>query len=117
MAGLAATRAELVALEFALERDRLLRRLALGAAGILATLFGALGLGAFVIAHFWETGRLAAILVVAAVFLVAGAVLLVLAIRAGHEEAPFAETMAEFRRDAQLVAEVLGQESREDENP
>lgn len=107
-ASLLGTRLELAALELAQERERLLLRLGLLAAGILALLFGLLGIGAFMVVYFWETGRLLAILAVAAAFLVAGVVLLGLAIRAGRRGAgPFEATLAEFHKDFDMLRDAL----------
>ncbi len=111
-AGLLGARFELATLELAQERERLLLRLGLLAGGVLALLLGALGIGAFVVVYFWETGRLAAILAVAATFIVAGAVLLVLAIRPGrHGAGPFEATIAEFHKDVALLREVLDRDT------
>lgn len=107
-AGLLGTRVELVALELAQQRDRLLLRLGLLAAGILALLLGMLGLGALVVVYFWETDRLVAILAVSAAFIVTGAVLLGVTARMGRRgRAPFEATVAEFHKDVALLREVL----------
>jgi uncharacterized membrane protein YqjE len=111
------TRLELATIELAQERERLLLRLALIAGGVLALLFGVLGIGAFVVVYFWEAGRLAAILAVAGAFILIGAALLFVAVRSGRRGAAlFEATIAEFHKDAALLREVLDRDTRE-ENP
>lgn len=109
-AGLLRTRLELATIELAQQRDRLLLRLGLIVGGVLALLFGALGVGAYVVLYFWETDRLIATLAVAAVFIVLGAILLFLAIRLGRDTSPFEATIAEFGKDVELLREVLGRD-------
>lgn len=110
--GLLGARIELAALELAQQRELLLLRIGLLAAGILALLFGVLGLGAFVVVYFWETDRLTAILAVAAAFIVAGAVLVGLAIRLGRRSpGPFEATVSEFHKDAALLRELIDRDA------
>jgi uncharacterized membrane protein YqjE len=117
-AGLVGARLELASIELAQERERLLLRIALLAAGILALLFGLLAIGAFVVLHFWESGRVPAILAVAAAFLVLGVVLVVVVARMGRRGAsPFEATLAEFHKDAALLREILGREERGSDGP
>lgn len=107
-AGLLGTHLELAALELARARERLLLRLALLVGGVLALGTGAFGCAAFVIVLFWESGRLAALLGVAAGFFVLGTILLVLVVRLGRREGHlFEATLAELRKDADLLHEVL----------
>ena len=107
--GLLSTRAELLTLEFAEERDRLARRLGYVAAGGLLLAFAALFAGAFVIALFWETHRMLAIAGVALVHLVAGLVLLAKARGAGASAPPpFAASVDELRKDRELLERALG---------
>ena len=108
-ASLLGTRLELASIELAQERERLLLRIGLVAGGVLALLFGLLGIGAFVVLYFWESGRLEAILAVAAAFIVLGAVLLLAVARMGRSGAgPFEATLAEFRKDSAMLRELAG---------
>lgn len=117
-AGLVDARLQLAAIELAQERERLLLRIGLVAAGVLALLFGLFGVGAFVVLHFWESGRLAALLAVAIAFVVLGGLLLVIVARMGRREAgPFETTLGEFRKDAAMLREVLGRDGRRDDTP
>lgn len=117
-ASLVDARLELAAIELAQERERLLLRIGLLAAGVLALLFGLLGIGAFVVLHFWESGRLSAILAVAIVFVILGAILIAIVARMGRRAAgPFEATLAEFRKDAAMLRDVLGRRERGSDAP
>jgi uncharacterized membrane protein YqjE len=99
------TRLELAGVEFAEERERLQLRLGLLFAGVLLILFGVLGFSAFVVIHFWETNRVAAILGVSAVLIAAGVLLLFRARAIGRQAAtPFAATLAELEKDRTWLA-------------
>lgn len=98
------SRLELAAVELALEREQIQIRLALVFAGILLILFAALGVGTFVVIHFWETSRTAAILGVSALFAGAGAFLLYYAREMGREApTPFAGTLSELEKDRAAI--------------
>ena len=72
MLGLLRTRLELVAVEYTEERDRITRQVALLLVGLACLLF-ALFFGAFaIIAYYWDTYRITAILGVAGVFVAWG---------------------------------------------
>jgi uncharacterized membrane protein YqjE len=96
---LAITRGRLAGLELVEERERLLRRLALVAGGILLLTLAALFGGLLVVAAFWDTHRLAAIIWTGLAFLVAGALLCRYGIASRDGDAPFAATLAEFEKD------------------
>lgn len=111
--GLVATRAELLGVELAEERERLTQRLALAAAGGALCAFAALYAGAFVIVLFWETHRLAAIAAVGVVHAAAGAFLLVRAKNLGAgAPPPFAASLDELRKDRARLERAL--EKREE---
>ena len=117
-ASLVDARLELAAIELAQERERLLLRIGLLAAGVLALLFGLLGICAFVVLHFWESGRLSAILAVAIVFVVLGAILIAIVASMGRRAAgQFEATLAEFRKDAAMLRDVLGRRERGSDAP
>jgi uncharacterized membrane protein YqjE len=108
--GLASTRAELLTVELTEERERLTQRLALVAAGGLMLAFGAMFAGAFVIVMFWDTHRLWAIALVAAAHLGVGAWLLVRARDLGRgAPPPFAASIAELRKDREMIERALGE--------
>jgi len=93
------TRGRLAGLEFVEERERLLRRLALLVGGILLLTLAALFGGLLVVAAFWDTHRLAAIVWTGFAYLVAGAVFYRYGIASRDGDAPFAATLAEFEKD------------------
>lgn len=94
------TRLELASIELAEERERLYVRLGLLFAAVLLMVFGVLGLGILVAVYFWDTQRVAAVLIPTAVCMVAGWLLF-------HKSKtiaqvgglPFAATLAEFDKD------------------
>lgn len=94
------TRLELASIELAEERERLYVRLGLLFAAVLLMVFGVLGLGILIAVYFWETQRVAAVLIPTAVCIVAGGLLF-------HKSKsiaqggglPFAATLAEFDKD------------------
>lgn len=103
--GLARSRLELAATEFAEERDRIQQQLALliAAAGLL--LFALLFAAMWVVVYYWDTARLTAIAIVALVFAAAGLVLLMLRAQAARSSPhPFAATVAEFESDRKAFA-------------
>jgi uncharacterized membrane protein YqjE len=106
--GLLSTRAELLSVELAEERTRVARMIALVAAGGVLLAFAMMFAGAFVIALFWDTYRLAAIAFVAVVHLGVGLVLLSKARSVGSDApAPFASTLDELRKDRELLQRSL----------
>src|SRR4030095_16159788 len=76
MLGLLRTRLELVAVEYTEERDRIARQLMLLLVGLGCLLFALFFASFAIIAYYWDTYRITAILGVAAFFVVIGAGLL-----------------------------------------
>jgi uncharacterized membrane protein YqjE len=106
------TRAELAGVELAIERERLVARLALLVGGVVAIAFAALFAGAFIIVLFWDTHRLPAIAAVALVHAAAGALLIAKARAIGREApAPFAATFAELDKDRGRFARASNDKS------
>lgn len=99
------TRAELASVEFAEERARIGRQLALLIAGLLCLLFAVLFVAVGVIAWYWDTYRMAAIVGVIVVFAGAGAVCLWWrASVARVSPTPFAASIAELEKDRAALA-------------
>lgn len=106
------SRADLAAIEFGEERDRVLRSIVFLLAATLALMFAVLGVAAFVVVYYWDTHRLEAIAGVTVAFALIGAGLL-WRDAAARRAAPtaFAATRAEFERDR----EWLSRSTRRDE--
>jgi uncharacterized membrane protein YqjE len=103
--GLLRTRLELASVELAEERDRIQYQLASLVVAVAMFLFALLFAATWVIVYFWETNRLTAIGIVAAVFAAAGAAVLMLRSHAAKgAPMPFAATIAEFERDRAALA-------------
>jgi uncharacterized membrane protein YqjE len=99
------TRVDLVALEFAEERERAKVHVVLVMVAAMFFGFAVLCASALVVLLFWDTHRVAAIAAVTAVHLAVG-VGAVLRVRAHQRTAPrpFATTLAELERDRQWLA-------------
>lgn len=111
---LAITRGRLAGLELVEERERLLRRLALIVAGILLLTLAVLFLGLLVVAAFWDTHRLAALVWTGLAFLVTGVLLCRAGLASREGDAPFAATLAEFEKDrARLMRSHAADRSEE----
>lgn len=94
------TRAELASVEYAEERARIGRQLALLVAGLGCLLFAVLFVAVGVIAWYWDTNRMAAIVGVIVVFAGAGAACLWWRARAARAApTPFAASLAELEKD------------------
>ena len=108
MLGLLRTRLELVTVEYTEERDRIARQVVLLLAGLGCMLF-ALFFAAFaVIAYYWDTHRIAAILGVAALFVVIGAGLLWRRAEVSSTSpVPFAASVAEIDKDRAALARTM----------
>ena len=108
MLGLLRTRLELVAVEYTEERDRIARQVVLLLVGLGCMLF-ALFFAAFaVIAYYWDTHRIVAILAVAGFFVVIGAALLWRrADVSATSPVPFAASVAEFEKDRAAIARTM----------
>jgi uncharacterized membrane protein YqjE len=106
--GILRTRLELLAVELAEEKNRLLAILLWSLGGLLALAMGILMLSLLVVAAFWDTDhRLTALGVVAALYFLCGLGAL-LYVRNKVANAPFTfdETLAELERDRQALGAV-----------
>jgi uncharacterized membrane protein YqjE len=106
--GIGRTRLELLGIELAEEKARLLGLLLLAVAGMLFLLL-ALLLGSFLlIVLFWDSARYLAMAVLVGVYLVLGLALLAMVrARIANHPPPFEQTLAELERDrAVLMAEA-----------
>lgn len=108
MLGLLRTRLELVAVEYTEERDRITRQVALLLVGFGCLLF-ALFFGVFaIIAYYWDTYRITAILGVAGAFVVIGAGLLWRRAEVSRTSpVPFAASVAELEKDRAAIARTM----------
>ena len=106
--GLLRTRLELLAVEYTEERGRVGQQLALLLAGIGCLMFTLFFAAAAVIAYFWDTYRLAAILGVAVFFGLIGAALLWRRAEiANTSPIPFASSVSELEKDRAALARTL----------
>lgn len=106
------TRAELASVEYAEERTRLGRQLALLIAGLGCLLFAVLFVAVGVIALYWDTYRMAAILGVIVVFAGAGAACLWWrASVARAAPTPFAASIAELEKDRAALARATARKT------
>lgn len=105
--GIAGTRFELIGIEVAEQRERLVRLLITAVAAVFALSFAALMLTFFVVVMFWDN-RLLAIGACALVYGVVGA-WLVVRLQAGLAANPpmFAATIAELEKDRDALRETL----------
>ena len=99
------TRLELVSLEFAEDRQRAMQRVVLLVVGALFCACALVAASGFVVLYFWETHRVAALGGVVVFYLAIGVGAL-LKLRASFREAPmpFAQTIAEFKRDGEWLS-------------
>lgn len=98
-------RLELLGVELAEERVRLISLLAYGAAAFLCIAAGLIFLAIFLTVLLWESHRLLALGVFSALFLGAGGVSLALAIsRARAGSKLFSASLAELRKDRDVLA-------------
>ena len=94
------SRAELLSLELALERARLVRMVVLAVVALFFLALAAIAATIFVIVLFWDTHRLLAIGLIALGYLVLAAWLAAAAKRELTQAArPFAATIAELKKD------------------
>jgi uncharacterized membrane protein YqjE len=104
------THAELASLELAEQRDQTKRRVVLLAIAGAAFALAWVALCALVVAYFWETHRLTALLVIAAAHAAIGIVALWrLEVRQRTDPPPFSSTLAEIERDREWLAEQFRQ--------
>lgn len=100
VAALVYTRAELLALELARERARVVRFLLLAIAALFLLALGALTATLFIIVLFWDSQRLVVIGFLALVYLGAGVAMAFAAKREiAHAAHPFASSLAELKKD------------------
>jgi uncharacterized membrane protein YqjE len=97
---LVANRLELLGVELAEERVRLLALLAYGAVAFIALGAGVVFLAMFVTVLMWDSNRLLALGIFASVFLVGGTVALITALGyASKKSSLFSASLAELRKD------------------
>ena len=105
VAAMVHTRAELVALELARERARVLRFLLLAIAALFLLALGALTATIFIIVLFWDSQRLVVIGFLALVYLAAGVAMAFAAKREIARVAhPFASSLAALKKDGDELA-------------
>src|SRR5690349_14275468 len=108
MLGLLRTRLELVAVEYTEERDRVTRQVTLLLIGLGCLLFALLFASFAVIAFYWDTYRITAILCVAGVFGAAGGALLWRRAEVSTTSpVPFAATVGELEKDRAAIARTM----------
>jgi uncharacterized membrane protein YqjE len=97
------TRLELVGIELAEEKDRLLAVLFLGLAAMMLATMALIALTALVAIAFWDTYRWQALASITAVYAIAG-IACALKARSGLRNAPmvFDSTIAEFEKDREI---------------
>ena len=108
-AALAESRLELASIEFAEQGQRFKQTTVLLIAGIVLLLFAAFFVGFGVIAYYWDTHRMEAVVGVVLTFAGAGALLLWW--RSSHLKLtpkPFALTLAEFAKDREALRRASG---------
>jgi len=104
--GAARTRLEILATEIEEERVRLEQMLLVALGAVFCLGMGIVLCVAFVVVFFWDTHRLAAVGILAAGFLGAGAVLgLILRDKAKSRPKPFAITRGELAKDQAMLRE------------
>lgn len=97
------TRLELIGIELAEEKDRLLGVLFAALAAMMFATMALITLTVLIAAAFWETYRWQSLAALTVAYLI-GAVLCLLKARAGIRQAPliFEETLAEFEKDGAI---------------
>jgi uncharacterized membrane protein YqjE len=104
--GAARTRLEILATEIEEERVRLEQLLIVALAAAFCLAMGIVLCVALVVLYYWDTHRLAAVGILAAAFLAAGAVLgLILRDKAKTRPKPFAITRGELAKDQAMLRE------------
>lgn len=106
--GLARTRLELATVEYAEERRRVATEVALLLGGVGCVLFALLFAAGGIVAVFWDSYRIPAIVGVVVFFAVAGAVLLWRRAEIAHTApTPFGATLAELEKDRAALARTF----------
>ncbi|EWH02279.1 phage holin family protein [Halomonas sp. BC04] len=108
------TRMRLVVLELEEERARLFTLLLLSGLSLLLLLLGLAMLMLLVVVIFWDTHRLAAITISAAVLLGGGLLLALLVIRLARRHTLLKETLAQLATDRDLVNRDLVESPRDE---
>jgi len=104
--GAAQTRLEILATEIEEERVRLEQMLLIALGAAFCVVMGVVLCIALIVIYYWDTHRLAAIGILAAVFLAAGAGLgLILRDKAKTRPKPFAITRGELAKDRAMLQE------------
>jgi uncharacterized membrane protein YqjE len=104
--GAAQTRLEILATEIEEERVRLEQLLLVGLAAAFCFAMGVVLCVALIVFYFWDTHRLAAVGILAALFLGAGALLgWILRDKAKSRPKPFAVTRGELAKDRNMLRE------------
>ena len=104
--GAAQTRLEILATEIEEERVRLEQMLLVALAAAFCVVMGVVLCVALIVIYYWDTHRLAAVGILAAVFLGAGVVLgLILRDKAKTRPKPFAITRGELSKDRAMLRE------------
>ena len=104
--GAAQTRLEILATEIEEERARLEQMLLVALAAAFCVVMGVVLCVALIVIYYWDTHRLAAVGILAAVFLGAGVVLgLILRDQARSRPKPFAITRGELAKDRAMLRE------------
>ncbi|MYZ42872.1 phage holin family protein [Schauerella aestuarii] len=115
--GLIGTRLELLGLEAANEKARLLRLLGMSFAALLFLTLAVLVFSVLVSVYFWPTeNRYVALGLLAAVYGILGVIMLA-AVRRSlvYDPVPFAATLSELQRDAELLSRIRGAAEHDDE--
>jgi uncharacterized membrane protein YqjE len=101
---MAQTRFELAGLELVEEKNRLLVNVLSGFAGVLFLCFAAFFLSLAVVAHFWETYRVLALLSIGFAYLALGGLfMLSLKKQLRHAPPPFQATISELNKDRETI--------------
>ena len=101
---MAQTRFEMAGIELIEEKNRLLSQVFTGLAAILFLSFGVMVLTFMVAAHFWDTYRMTALLSVACLYIVIGAVLWFrMKSLVDQSPTPFQATLAEMAKDRDAI--------------
>jgi uncharacterized membrane protein YqjE len=100
------TRLELLSIEIAEERDRLVAVLFLGIVAVMLGMLAMISLTALIAVAFWDTYRWQVLAIITAVYLV-GAIICAVRARSGLREAPtiFDATLHEFEKDREMFRE------------
>ncbi len=107
--GLVNTRLELVSVEFDEVRERTVAQLIFLLVALLAFAFALLAATILLVVIFWDTNRIAALCVVALVYLLIGFVTLWRSsARRQADSPPFAATLAELERDRAWLKDRFG---------